>query len=103
MIASVRFPPIADTSVCWLNTLDLRIRGVQLSPRVFFASAIPAAFKMFVMATYSIWAFKLSILDSDTHPLFALVMVSLSIYGLWVVVKKLADYAERAIEGELSR
>lgn len=68
--------------------------------RSFLGAFVSAGLKMFIMATYSAWAVKLGLLDSDLHPLFALLMVPLSIYGLWVIVRALAGRVERLIEGD---
>ncbi len=59
--------------------------------------------KVFVLCLYSAWAIKLGFIDTDTNPLFALAMVLLSIYGLWVAVRKASKYLVRVIEGSGER
>ena len=59
--------------------------------------------KVLVMGVYSAWAVKLGIIDTDTNPLFALAMVLLSIYGLWVVVRRASKYLVGIIEGSRER
>jgi hypothetical protein len=51
--------------------------------------------RMFAMIVYSAWAIKLGVIDTDTHPIFALAMVLLSIYGLWVLVRRASEHLIR--------
>ncbi len=67
--------------------------------RIAIAAGASTGLKMFVMCVYSAWAVKLGIIDADTNLLFALTMVLLSIYGLWVVVARASEYLVRFIEG----
>jgi len=42
--------------------------------------------KLFAMATYSAWAIKIGLIDSNMNTLFAIPLVGLSIFGLWTIV-----------------
>lgn len=44
-----------------------------------------------LVAFYAAWAAKLILIDSQVNPPFAAAAVSLSVYGLWVVVRKSTD------------
>jgi hypothetical protein len=68
--------------------------------RSVFAGAVSGAFKSFAIVAYSAFALKIGFIDSNVHPLFALFMVLLSIYGLWRIVGALAAHAERLIKGD---
>jgi len=59
--------------------------------------------KIFVMGVYLTLAIKLGIIDTDTNPLFALAMVLLSIYVLWIVVRRASKYLVGVIEGSGER
>ena len=67
--------------------------------RIALAETIAISLNVFLMIVYSLWAFKLAVLDTDINPLFALTMVLLSIFGLWVIVRKSSHYLVRVIEG----
>jgi hypothetical protein len=45
-----------------------------------------------LVAFYAAWATKLILIDSEVNPLLAAAAVSLSVYGLWVLVRKSTDY-----------
>ncbi len=63
--------------------------------RIFLAEGAAAFLKYFVMFLYSAWALKLGLIDTSMNPLFALLMVPLSIYGLWVIVRKATAHVAR--------
>lgn len=57
---------------------------------------------MFIMSVYSAWSIKLGLMDTDINPLFALLMVLLSIYGLWVIIKTASAYLFRSGKGNFN-
>ena len=63
--------------------------------QLFLAEGAASFLKIFVMGLYSAWAFKLGLIDTETNALFALTMVLLSIYGLWVIVSKTSAHIAR--------
>jgi len=67
--------------------------------RIFLAEGAATFLKVFLVGLYAAWAFKLAVIDTELNPLFALTMVLLSIYGLWIVVRKASEYLARTIEG----
>ena len=67
--------------------------------RILLGEGAVSFLKVFVMAGYSAWAFKLGVIDADTNPLFALIMVLLSIYGLWVIIRNASARVLRTAEG----
>ena len=67
--------------------------------RIFLATSVSTGFKTVTMLFYSTWALKLGVIDSDVNPAFSFPAVLLSIYGLWVIVGRLAEQAERFVEG----
>ena len=67
--------------------------------RVTLAEGVTVFLKFIMMPLYSAWAVKLGVIDAATNPLFAVTMVLLSIYGLWVIVRKASEYLVRIIEG----
>lgn len=50
-----------------------------------------AFLKVFAMAVYSAWAVKFLVSESPS-PLFGLLALVLSIYGLWVIIRNVSDY-----------
>ncbi len=45
----------------------------------------------FLLFVSGAWAVRLVLLNSDVNPLFALAAISLSVYGLWVLVGGRSD------------
>lgn len=67
--------------------------------RIIVAEGAATFLKIVVMAFYSAWAVKLGFVESDINPLFAAVIVLLSIYGLWVVVRQASEFLVRSLDG----
>jgi len=66
--------------------------------KIFLAEGAATFLKVFVVGLYAVWAVKLGFIDTEMNQLFAVTMVLLSIYGLWVVVRKASEYLIRTIE-----
>ena len=71
----------------------------MLTFRSLLAVCFSAGLKTATMLFYSTWALKLGVIDSDVNPAFSFPAVLLSIYGLWVIVGRFSEQAERLIEG----
>ena len=71
----------------------------MLTFRSLLAVCFSAGLMTATMLFYSTWALKLGVIDSDVNPAFSFPAVLLSIYGLWVIVGRFSEQAERLIEG----
>ena len=67
--------------------------------RAGLAGAIEGASRILVLF-YAIWAVKLGLIDSNIHPVFAIVMIALSTYGLWVASDRVTRHVTRIVSGE---
>jgi hypothetical protein len=45
-----------------------------------------------LVAIYGAWATKILVIDSDMNPAFTTLAVALSIYGLWICVRRTSDF-----------
>ena len=64
--------------------------------RVIATEAAASFLKFIAIPLYAVWSVKLGIIDANTNPLFAIAMVVFSIYGLWVIAKRISDYLVRS-------
>ena len=64
------------------------------------AGGIDGGVKVFVVPFYCAWAVKLGLIDSDIHPLFALLMIALSAYGLWIITERVTRRVTSIVSGE---
>lgn len=93
--ATVREPGLEGVwraEIDWgeLKPANGEVKTFRLVSGYFAASFL----RMFAMCVYSIWAIKLG-MASNLDPLFALAMVGLSIYGLWVLVSHVSRRIEQ--------
>jgi hypothetical protein len=67
--------------------------------RAALAGAIEGGVKVAVLI-YAIWAVKIGLIDSDIRPLFAILMIGLSIYGLWIATQRFTHFVTPIVSGE---
>jgi hypothetical protein len=95
-----RFPPKAAI-IAMVREVGTNGSGIVAGMiRVVLAASATSFFKMFAMCVYSAWAFKLAVIDSQMNPLISIPMVALSIYGLWVIVARIANRIEAMAPGD---
>jgi hypothetical protein len=63
------------------------------------AGAIEGGVKVFVVPVYCAWAVKLGLIDSNIHPLFAMLMIGLSAYGLWIITDRVTRRVTSIVSG----
>jgi hypothetical protein len=68
--------------------------------RAGLAGAIDGGVKVFVVPVYCVWAVKLALIDSNIHPLFAMLMIGLSAYGLWIITNRITRRVTSIVSGE---